>query len=173
MKMRERKTFPATILTTRRTFGSACPTTVGGKHGGDRRQEGGREGAVGQSRAKKGRFGPPLAAHLSAVRLPENPGTGALEGRLQKRERPLEERLVTVGGPRSAKGPRTQSPLNRKAHPDWDDEDPGAIHTGVSTNGTALPTRRARRTLLDPLPEPPGRASGGRSRDTRVDGERG
>ncbi|KAG0722789.1 hypothetical protein GWK47_043885 [Chionoecetes opilio] len=163
MKMRERKTFPRAFSTTPEECMSVAASTVdtASKKGGRRR--GGRA-IQGQERP----FRTTLAAQPLCGQLPET-RTGGPGREAQKRERPLEEGLWTVSGPR-AKGPRPRAPKPGRPPPDWDDKDPGGHPQGVEHSWTP-PSRRKepRRTLLDPLPgKPPGRDGLGAGVDTRV-----
>ncbi|KAG0716264.1 hypothetical protein GWK47_010136 [Chionoecetes opilio] len=149
--MRERKTFPAPSPLP----GGVHVRHVGGEHCGDRRPRRGRRRGGRAIQGQERPFRTTLAAQPLCGQAARNPEGGP--GReAQKRERPLEEGLWDSTGPeRKARDPE---PLKtRKAHPDWDDEDPGGHPHGGEPPGLPLPTRRRAPTnTAGPLLEPPG-----------------
>ncbi|KAG0710116.1 hypothetical protein GWK47_023463 [Chionoecetes opilio] len=160
MKMRERKTFPRAFSTTSEECMSdtwaASTVETGVQEGGRRR--GGRA-IQGQER----QFRTTLAAQPLCGQAARNPDRRPWKGGSEARAT-LGGRLVDSSGPR-AKGPRPRAPEPGRPTPTGTTRILGAIHTGVSTPGLPLPTRRAPTNTAGPPPGTPWpRRSGGRSR---------
>ncbi|KAG0728655.1 hypothetical protein GWK47_032028 [Chionoecetes opilio] len=128
-----------------------------------RPRRGSPKGAVGQSRARKTAFRTTPGGPTSVRPCARNPAGGP--GReAQKRELPLEERLVDSSGPR-AKGPEDpRAPEPGRPTPTGTTRILGDIHTGVSTPGMPLPKRRSPTNTAGPPPGTPPAETVGASR---------